>query len=157
MAKAIRIFRSKQARDPILRVKDAVASLALGTLLFAAPASAADRSNAPALVQGAPVYVPFQPIFVPVIEGDRVTSQFGVTLMLQLVKGQTKDGVDEKRPELRDAFVQDLYGFFQQRAPLHQTINDVYLKDRLLESASAILGDGVVQEVLIEQLFQEQR
>jgi hypothetical protein len=125
-------------------------------VLSALPAVAEDREAVPGLVDGAPSYVRFQAIFVPIIEGDRVTRQVGVTLMLQLVKGQEKSEVEDKRLQLNDAFVSDLYSFFQQRAALHD-IDQHYLKDRLLKVAGGVVGPHVVQEVLIEQLFEEKK
>jgi hypothetical protein len=130
--------------------------LILAGVLFTLPAAAADLASVPELVDGAPSYVHFQAIFVPIIEKDRVTRQIGVTLMLQLVKGQEKSDVEDKRLQLNDAFVSDLYAFFQQRAALHD-IDQLYLKDRLLKVADGVVGPHVVQEVLIEQLFEEKK
>ncbi|HVA12369.1 MAG TPA: hypothetical protein VNF99_03890 [Stellaceae bacterium] len=126
-------------------------------LLFAMPAFAADREAVPELIDGAPSYIRFPPIFVPIIEDDQVTRQVGVTLMLQLVKGQKKQGVEAKRLQLDDAFVSDLYAFFQLHASLHSDLDQAYLKDRLLRVADAVVGPNIVQEVLIEQLFFEKK
>jgi hypothetical protein len=131
--------------------------LILAGLLLAAPAFAADRESVPELVDGAPSYVRFHAIFVPIIEGDKVTRQVGVTLMLQLRKGQEKQDIEERRLQLNDAFVEDLYSFFQQRAALHGDIDQAYLKERLLKVADGVVGPNVVQEVLIEQLFEERK
>jgi hypothetical protein len=123
-------------------------------LALIASAHAADRSADPGMIDGAPAYVRFAPIFTPIIEGDQVTRQIGVTLMLQLDPGQEKDGIEAKHLQLNDAFVRDLYAFFQQRARV-QTIDEAYLKGRLLQTASAVIGPNVVKEVLIEQLFEQ--
>jgi flagellar basal body-associated protein FliL len=132
-----------------------LASLAILSLT---PASfAADRSAVPEMIEGAPTYVRFRPIFIPIIEKDRVTRQIGITLMLQLNKGQEKDEIEEKRPLLNDAFMSDLYVFFQQRATVRRSIDQVYLKDRLLKVASNIVGPEAVQEVLIQQLFEDRK
>ena len=55
--------------------------LILAGVLFTLPAAAAGLASVPELVDGAPSYVHFQAIFVPIIEKDRVTRQIGVTLM----------------------------------------------------------------------------
>ncbi len=108
------------------------------------------------MIDGAPSYVRFPAIFTPVIDGNRVTRQIGVSIMLELVKGQEKDGVEEMRRQLADAFVTDLYVFFQQRARM-RSFDQAYLKGRLLQVASNVVGKNIVQQVLIEQLFEQTR
>jgi hypothetical protein len=133
----------------------ATVSVALAAIVFAMPAAAADRSVVPEMFAGAPTYVRFSPIFTPIIQGNRVTSQIGVTLMLQLNKGEDKDPIEEKHLQLNNAFVEDLYAFFQQHAGIEGGIDQMYLKDRLLKVADNVIGKDAVQEVLIEQMFEE--
>ena len=137
-----------------MRIFSALALLA-GAALFASSAQAADRtekSEAPA-VAGAPSYVRLDPIFVPIITGDQVTQQVGVTLMLQLVENKEKGDVESKRIPLYDAFFRDLYGYFQDRAVASGRVDQLYLKTRLLKTANRVVGPDLVKEVLIEQLF----
>jgi hypothetical protein len=127
-------------------------------LSFAFPALAANRDAVPEMIEGAPSYVRFQPIFIPIIQGDRVTRQIGVTLMLELVKGQEKPPIEEKRLLLNDAFVRDLYAFFQQRAGFTSNdIDETYLKARLLKVADNVIGEKAVREVLIQQFFEQKK
>jgi hypothetical protein len=129
----------------------------LAGLLFAGPAFAVDRTAVPELFDGAPTYVRFDPIFVPVIVGDRVTRQVGVSLMLELAKGQAREDVEDKERQLNDAFVKNLYVYFQQRAGSPGDIDQAYLKGQLLKAAAAVVGPHVVKQVLIEQLFEERK
>lgn len=127
-------------------------------LAFALPAMAADREAGPEMIAGAPSYVRFPPIFIPIIQGDQVTRQIGVTLMLELEKGKEKEPIEAKRIQLNDAFVRDLYAFFQQRAGVKSNdIDEMYLKDRLLKVADNVIGDKAVREVLIEQFFEQKK
>ena len=140
-----------------MRIFSKIASIVAG-LSFALPAMAADREAVPEMVAGAPSYVRFPPIFIPIIQGDQVTRQIGVTLMLELAKGQEKEPIEAKRIQLNDAFVRDLYAFFQQRAAVKSNdIDEVYLKDRLLKVADNVIGDKAVREVLIEQFFEQKK
>lgn len=135
-----------------MRISSRIVATALACLSFALPA-AADRAAGTALVPGAPHYFRLEPIFIPVIQGDRVTRQVGLTLMLQLKKGEKEKPIESKRRQLESAFVEDLYAFFAQRADLHHDIDEAYLKHRLLEVADAVIGAKAVKEVLIEQLL----
>lgn len=137
------------------RVILASAALLFADLLLAMPAAAANRDAVPEMVAGAPSYVRFPPIFTPIIQGDKVTSQMGVTLMLQLKKGEDKEPIEAKQLQLNNAFVEDLYAFFQQHAGVNGGIDEMYLKDRLLKVADKVIGDDAVQEVLVEAMFEE--
>jgi hypothetical protein len=119
-------------------------------------ADAADGAQAPqaAAVADAPSYIRFEPIFVPIIEGDQVKLQVGVTLMLQLAEGVTKGDVEAKRMPLYDAFFRDLYGYFQDRVGVGGHVDQPYLKARLLKTTNRVVGANLVKEVLIEQLFE---
>jgi hypothetical protein len=127
-------------------------------LSFALPAMAANREAVPEMIEGAPSYVRFQPIFIPIIQGDRVTRQIGVTVMLELEKGKEKPPIEEKRLLLNDAFVRDLYAFFQQRSGMKSNeIDEMYLKERLLKVADNVIGEKAVREVLIQQFFEQKK
>lgn len=127
----------------------------LCVVLFAAPTYAAEPAadGKAASGPGAPVYVRFNPIFIPVIDRNQVTQQVGVTLMLQLMPGENQADVEAKRQQLTDALFKDLYVFFQDRVDYRGTISEAYLKARLLKTASRVVGPDAIQEVLIEQLF----
>ena len=125
---------------------------------FSFPALAANREAVPEMIEGAPAYVRFPPIFIPIIQGEQVTRQIGVTLMLELKEGQEKQPIEEKRLQLNDAFMRDLYVFFQQRSGMKSNdIDEMYLKGRLLQVADNVIGEKVVREVLIQQFFEQKR
>jgi hypothetical protein len=127
-------------------------------LTVASPALAANREAVPEMIEGAPSYVRFPPIFIPIIQGEAVTRQIGVTLMLELKEGEEKQPVEEKRLRLTDAFMRDLYVFFQQRAGMKSNdIDETYLKERLLKVADNVIGEKSVREVLIQQFFEQKK
>jgi flagellar protein FliL len=120
----------------------------------AKPKSENSLGSNPSDTLNANPYVRFAQIVVPIIEGDKVTKQMGVTLTLQLYDGKSRREVDAKRPLLTDAFVQFLYGYFQQRAGLKTPIDEAVLKERLRQTAARVVGPDMVKEVLIQQFFE---
>jgi hypothetical protein len=130
----------------------------VAVLTLVPPALAANREAVPELVEGAPPYVRFPPIFIPIIQGEAVTRQIGVTLMLELNMGEEKQPIEEKRLQLTDAFMRDLYVFFQQRSGMKSNdIDEMYLKGRLLKVADNVIGEKVVREVLIQQFYEQKK
>src|SRR5579871_5919673 len=108
----------------------------------------------PGAAENGPPYVRFDPIFISVIDGNRVARQIGVTLVLELLDVKSKPDVEAMHKQLNDAFFRELYGFFQTKAGAAGKVDEVYLKRRLLATAGKIVGQGIVKEVLVEQLFE---
>ncbi|HTZ80388.1 MAG TPA: flagellar basal body-associated FliL family protein [Stellaceae bacterium] len=103
---------------------------------------------------GAPAYLAVPLFVIPVIEGGQVTRTVSVGIGLELVKGKTLDDVKPKENELINAFFQELYGLFGQRASADRVAQASIIKARLMRVADRILGPGIVQQVLILQLFE---
>ena len=123
------------------------------TTVHAASDSPSGKGEA---VPNAPIFVKL-PIFqIPVIERDQVTRRVSVAVALELVQGMTQDNVTPKQPLLIDAFLSDLYAIFSQHANSSRVADDRLIRTRLQQIADRILGPGVVRQVLIEQLFEQQ-
>jgi hypothetical protein len=104
-----------------------------------------------------PAFVKIPPIVVPVIEGDKVTRQVGVNLVLELAEGRSADDIAPKQQRLHDAFISDLYGIYQARAGSDRPVSEQVVKARFGRSAARVLGPGVVKDVLIQQMFEQPR
>jgi len=120
---------------------------------LALPAQAAETEPDKA----GPPYVHLDTIFVSVIEGNRVTQQVGITLVLELNDAQSRPDVEAKKHQLTDAFFQELYGYFQTRAAAKEKVDEPFLKKRLLATAGKVVGPNAIKEVLIEQLIQRSK
>jgi flagellar protein FliL len=108
-------------------------------------------------IPGAPLFIDMQPIVLPVIEGKNVTRQVGVLLTIEVAEGHVSDDVEEKRRELTDAFITELYRIYGWRSGADRVVNETLVKRHLQGTADRILGKGVVQAVLIRQLVEQER
>ena len=120
------------------------------------PARAEETGHAPPAPAG-PAFVQLAPISIPVINGDRVAYQAGVILTLELAPGLTKADLEEKRRQLTDAFINDLYVIFQHDATGNRLASGQVIKLRMQRVADRVLGPGIVKEVLITRLFEQAR
>ncbi len=133
------------------------------TLLFAlaAPSFAAEHAEhghgGKEAAPGVPVFIDMQPIVLPVIEGKNVTRQVGVLLTVELAEGRASEDVEEKRRQLTDAFITELYRIYGWRSGADRVVNETLVKQHLQASADRILGKGVVEAVLIRQLVEQER
>jgi flagellar basal body-associated protein FliL len=101
-----------------------------------------------------PAFVKLPLFSIPVIEGDKVTRQVTVGLALELVEGLKADSIDEKKPQVIDAFFRDLYAMFGQRSQTSRVAVETSIKRRLAQTADRVLGPGVVRQVLILELLE---
>lgn len=106
---------------------------------------------------GGPAFVKLPLFSIPVIEGDKVTRQVAVGIVLELGAGQTLADLKPKENVLIDAFLRELYGIFAQRSGADRIADQHTLKERLGRTADRVLGSGVVRQVLIQQLFEQNR
>jgi flagellar basal body-associated protein FliL len=123
-------------------------------VLAAAPHHEQEEEGKPAPPAG-PAFVKMLPINVPIINGNRVSAQVGISLSLELVDGKTADDLEDKLPVLQDAFIKDLYVIFQQRIDQGRPLSGELIKSRLLLTAGRVVGQGIVKSVLIEQMFEQ--
>lgn len=131
---------------------------AAGCLSFsAAPALAAGEGSseeAPAPAVSGPTFVKLPLFNIPVIEGDKVTRQITVGVALELAEGLQASSIDEKKPEVIDAFLRDLYAMFAQRSGTSRIAIQASIKQRLTQTAERVLGPGLVRQVLVVQLLE---
>ncbi len=144
-------------RLPVIRISEACRAAAVAFLLAAGTeaALAADRTPVTMPVPGKPYYFQLAPIFVPLIRQDKVTEQVSVAVAIEIADGGKLASAEEKRPELDDAFLREIYGFVQQRGGVGGAQTAAALKARLRQRAERILGQQLVMDVMIEQFFEQ--
>ena len=106
---------------------------------------------------GGPPFVKLPLFSIPVIEGDKVTRQVAIWIVLELAEGQSAATLEPKERQLIDAFLRDLYGMFAQRSGANRIAIQASIKERLARTADNVLGPGIVKQVLIQQLYEQER
>jgi flagellar basal body-associated protein FliL len=141
-----------------MSISDRASGLLLAVaVVAAAPAMAADRSAVVMPVPGQPYFVQMAPIFVPVIDQRSISRQVSIAVAVEIADGAKAKDVDDKRPELNDAFLGDIYGYVQQRGGVGAPQGETALKQRLRDTAQRVLGEIAVKDVEIEEFFEQRR
>jgi hypothetical protein len=105
-----------------------------------------------------PAFVRLAPIVLPIFNSEnKVTRQAGLVLALELEPGKTAADLEPTGRQLRDAFITDLYGLYEQTANAEHVIDVPLIKQRLQETSDRVLGPGIVHAVLIQQAFERVR
>ncbi len=126
-------------------------------LLGTAPALAADRSESVLPVAGQAYYVQLAPMFVPVVAKAGIPRQVSIAVAIEIADGADAKEVQEKRPQLGNAFLDDIYRYVQQRGGIGAPAAEVALKALLLATAQRLLDPVAVKEIEIEEFFQQAR
>jgi flagellar FliL protein len=106
---------------------------------------------------GEPIFVDVAPIVLPVVERNSVTRQVGVLLTMELADQPAIATVTDKRRELRDAFITELYRLYGWRSTADRVVKETLIKQRLQLAADRVLGPGVVRAILIRQIVEQER
>jgi flagellar basal body-associated protein FliL len=114
-------------------------------------------NEAPAPAVSGPAFVKLPLFNIPVIEGDKVTRLITVGVALELVEGLKPDSIEERKPEVIDGFLRDLYAMFAQRSGTSRIAVEGSIKRRLAQTADRVLGPGKVRQVLIIDLLERPR
>jgi hypothetical protein len=94
-----------------------------------------------------------QPFNIPVIHGSRVERIITVVVPLETKGDLNKTKVMAERYHLHDAFLRDMHGVASFRRADGRTIDPQVVKTRLMLISDRILGDDIVENVLVHSIF----
>ena len=100
-------------------------------------------------------FVQLDPLILPIIDERGVTQTVSLVIVIEVGdKNKAKD-VEKMSPRLKDAFIQDMYGVLNKRQALRDGVVQVgMIKDRLRDISHRVLGDEIVEDVLLQVVQQ---
>ena len=95
-------------------------------------------------------FIELSPLILPVINEYGVTQVISLVVAVEVDSQEKADKVTKFQPRLTDAYLSDLYGAFSNKAPENGIVPIAYLKKRLNLMSTKILGEHVVNDVLVQ-------
>jgi hypothetical protein len=149
------------ARRHIPTARTILAICLLGLLVWGAPpvrAGGAGDDKKPVKIPGlidkdALDHFQFQPINVPVIRDGKVARILTVTIAMETKGDANKTKVMAQRYQLLDAFVRDIHGVASFARVDGRIIDLGVVKTRLQAISDRLLGEGIVEDVLVVSIF----
>lgn len=100
-------------------------------------------------------FVQLDPLILPIIGKDGVSQVVSLVVVIETPDEAGKQQVTHMTPRLKDAFIQDMYGALSQEAVMRGGVIQVgALKDRLHKVSAHVMGEGVVNNVLLQVVQQ---
>lgn len=102
-----------------------------------------------------PKYVHLDPLTLPVIDDNGVSSNVSIVVDLEVMDQKNVEPIRKQLPRLIDAYIQDMYGVLNKRAALKGGVVQVgMVKERLNAITKRVLGDNMVEDVLLQVVSQ---
>ncbi|MGE3770919.1 MAG: hypothetical protein AB7G06_08230 [Bdellovibrionales bacterium] len=123
--------------------------LAIG---FGAPASAQESGDGTG-----PTYIQIAPFVIPVIGPNGPEKMVSLIIVIEVATEEKANFIRARLPRLNDAYIQTLYGALDRGTVNRNGLIDVsILKDKLTKATAKVLGDGYVDDVLVQAVAERQ-
>ena len=100
-------------------------------------------------------FVELDPLILPIVDGNGVSQVVSMIVVIEVDGEKNQSKVNGLQPLLKDAYIQELYGVLNRHAALQGGVLQVgMIKDRLHKISNRVLGDGVVEDVLLQAVQQ---
>jgi flagellar protein FliL len=102
-----------------------------------------------------PTFVKLDPLVVPVMDSEGAAQVISLMISLEVKDAAASEKVTALQPRIKDAFIQDLYGVVNNPAAMEKGVLNVgYVKKRLQSVSAKVMGEGVVNDVLLQMVQQ---
>lgn len=103
-----------------------------------------------------PEYIELDPLVVPVIKDGRVAQHLTMSVIVEIDSESEKDLIYAARRQLLDGFLTELHALFSHRVVQNNPNPIPLLRKRLLAISHEILGDEVVDQILVTVVGRKQ-
>ncbi len=100
-------------------------------------------------------FVELAPLVLPIVDNSGVSQVVSMVVVLEVDSSSKAEKVRTLEPRLKDAYIQELYGVLNKHAALQGGVLQVnMIKARLNQISHKVLGDEVVEDVLLQVVQQ---
>ncbi len=101
-------------------------------------------------------FVQLDPLILPIVDRNGLSQVVSIVVALEVPSKADADKVKMLQPKLKDAFISEMYGVIHHPAGLQEgnLVKVQILKDRLGKIGRKVLGDEVVNDVLLQVVQQ---
>lgn len=100
-------------------------------------------------------YVELDPLILPIIDKRGISQTVSMVVTIEAAGPEAAAKIEEMGPRLKDAYIQEMYGALNKHEALVGGVVQVnQIKERLVSISHKVMGEGVVQDVLLQAVQQ---
>lgn len=100
-------------------------------------------------------FVEMSPLVLPIVDANGVSQVISLVIVLQVASEEQKAEVTSQMPRLKDAYIQDMYGVLNKHVAMKDGVLQVgMVKEKLTSASQRVLGEDVVEDVLLQVVQQ---
>lgn len=123
---------------------------------FAIPESEKTEQKADEGFGEPPVFIDVEALLIPVFQGDRVISTIQISVKLELKKDNQEE-VNRMLPKIHDALLRDLYTYIPRQLRRYKKLNLLKVKRHMITVTNRSIGEGLVDNILIQSIMDTPR
>ena len=100
-------------------------------------------------------YVELDALILPIVDQKGVSQTVSMVVTIEVSSTEAAAKVTEFGPRLKDAYIQEMYGVLNKNEALVDGVVQVnQIKERLTSISHKVMGEGVVEDVLLQAVQQ---
>ncbi len=100
-------------------------------------------------------FVELDPLVLPIVDSNGVSQVVSIVVVIEVDGSKNRAAVETLQPRLKDAYIQELYGVLNKHAALKGGVIQIkMIKERLTSISNRVMGDDVVEDVLLQVVQQ---
>ncbi len=130
--------------------------LMVGACLFGVSNVAVAAGGGAPAEGGGVEFVQLAPLTLPIVDSTGVTQTVNLVVALEVPDAAAAAKVEKYKPRLTDAYIQELYGVLNEHAALKGGVIQIgFIKEKLKKISDKVLGEGIVDNVLLQVVQQQ--
>lgn len=102
-------------------------------------------------------FVALEPMIIPLIDERGISQNITLVVSIEAPDEEAAKEIQRLQPRLKDAYIQDMYGALNRKSTIKDGVLQVdIIKERLNRASIKVLGEGKVNDVLL-QIIQQRR
>ncbi len=100
-------------------------------------------------------FVEMDPLILPIVGAKGLSQTVSLVIVLEVSDEKNAELVKHLSPRLKDAYIQDMYGVLSRKNAMPDGVIQIApLKERLGRISKEVLGEGIVNDVLLQVVQQ---
>lgn len=100
-------------------------------------------------------FIELSPLILPIVDENGVNQVVSLVVVIEVADEKAAETVKVLQPRLNDAYIRELYGVLNKHAAMRGGVLQVgMIKERLVGISGGVLGEDVVEDVLLQVVQQ---